>query len=70
MARHPGAQRSNLSLNRIAVGEYVPENAVGPLAPSDYQTALDSHRDYQAGIFHAASPALDAFLEQLHNTID
>jgi len=63
-------QRSHLALNPIAVGEYAPENAFGPLAPSDYQAALDSQLAYQEGIFHASAPALDAFLEQLHNAID
>jgi hypothetical protein len=70
MASPTSPQRSNLALNQLAVGEYVPENSHGLLAPSDYQAALDSHLAYQEGIFHAAAPALDAFLEQLHNAID
>ena len=64
------AKARPLTRNPVAVGEYAPENAFGALAPSDYQAAMDSQLAYQEGIFHAAAPSLDRFIEQLHNAID
>ena len=70
MASIPDTLQAPQGVGRVAVGEYIPEDRFGLTGPGDYQAALEAATAYQEGLFDAVPRAMDAYVEQLMNSVD